>query len=230
MIYAVFGVIVLLAIYGPQWWVRWVMNHYAQNVADIPGTGGQLADHLIQRYQLQGVQVEETGPMSDHYDPQEKMVRLSPNNYHGKSLTAIAVAAHEVGHAIQFYRKEPISHLRMKYLPAVFTIKRLGIGLLMFMPIVTALVRVPHAAIIMGGAGVLAMLVSALMYLLILPEELDASFNKALPILTQGQYIKPEQEASVRRILKAAAYTYFAAAIADIFSLWRWLGYLKRFR
>jgi Zn-dependent membrane protease YugP len=230
MIYAVLGVILLLAIYGPQWWVQWVMRHYSKDLAEIPGTGGQLADHLVQRYQLENVKVEETDPMRDHYDPQDKAVRLSPDNYHGKSLTAIAVAAHEVGHAIQFHRQEPISRLRLKYLPAVVLIKRLGIGLLMFMPIVTALVRVPHAVIIMGGAGVLAMMISAIMYLFILPEELDASFNKALPILTKGQYIKPEQEIAVRKILKAAAYTYFAAALADILSLWRWIGYLKGFR
>ena len=230
MIYAVLGVILLLAVYGPQWWVQRVMRHYSQDLAEIPGTGGQLADHLVQRYQLENVKVEETDPMRDHYDPRDKVVRLSPDNYHGKSLTAIAVAAHEVGHAIQFHRQEPISRLRMKYLPTVVLIKRVGIGLLMFMPIITVLVRVPHAAIIMGGAGVLAMLVSAIMYLFILPEELDASFNKALPILTEGQYIKPEQENAVRKILKAAAYTYFAAALADILSLWRWIGYLKGFR
>jgi Zn-dependent membrane protease YugP len=230
MIYAVLGVILLFAIYGPQWWIQWVMRRYSQDLADIPGTGGQLADHLVKRYQLENVKVEETDPMRDHYDPQNQVVRLSPDNYHGKSLTAIAVAAHEVGHAIQFHRQEPISQLRMKYLPTVFMIKKLGIGILMFMPIVTALVRVPHAAIIMGAAGVVAMLVSAIMYLFILPEELDASFNKALPILTQGEYIKPEQETAVRKILKAAAYTYFAAALADILSLWRWIGYFKRFR
>jgi len=230
MIYAVLGIILLLAIYGPQWWVQWVMRRYSQDLPDIPGTGGQLADHLIKRYQLESVIVEETDPMRDHYDPQNKVVRLSPANFHGKSLTAIAVAAHEVGHAIQFHRQEPISQLRMKYLPMVFMIKKLGIGILVFMPIVTALVRVPHAAIIMGAAGVVAMLVSAIMYLFILPEELDASFNKALPILTQGQYIKSEQQVAVRKVLKAAAYTYFAAALADILSLWRWIGYLKRFR
>ena len=230
MIYAVLGFLLLLAIYGPQWWVRMVMHRYSQNLADIPGTGGQLADHLIQRYQLKNVTVEETDPMRDHYDPQDKVVRLSPDNYHSKSLTAIAVAAHEVGHAIQFHRQEPISQLRIKYLPTVFLIKKLGISLLMFMPVITALVRVPHAALIMGLAGLAAMLVSAILYLFILPEELDASFNKALPILTTGNYIKPEQEVAVRKILKAAAYTYFAAALADILSLWRWLGYLKRFR
>jgi Zn-dependent membrane protease YugP len=152
------------------------------------------------------------------------------DNYHGKSLTAVAVAAHEVGHAIQFHRNEPISRLRKKYLPTAIMVKRIGIGALMFMPVITALVRLPHAAIVMTAIGVAAMLISALMYLVVLPEEMDASFNKALPILTKGNYIKPEQEQTVRKILKAAALTYFAAALADIVSLWRWIGYLKRMR
>lgn len=230
MIYALIGIVLLLAIYAPQWWIRHIMHRYSDTLGDIPGTGGQLARHLIERYQLEHITVEETDPMRDHYDPINKVVRLSPDNYHGKSLTAIAVAAHEVGHAIQFHREEPISQLRTKYLPLALMIKKLGIGLLMFMPIITALVRVPHAAIIMAAGGILAMLISALMYLVILPEELDASFNKALPILTKGEYIKPEQELAVRKILKAAAYTYFAAALADILSLWRWIGYLKGFR
>lgn len=230
MIYAILGVLILIGIYAPQYWIQWVMNRYAKDLPDIPGTGGQLARHLVDRYQLDDVIVEETTPHSDHYDPINKVVRLSPDNFHGKSLTAIAVAAHEVGHAIQFNRNEPISQLRSKYLPTALLIKKAGIAILMFMPVVTMLVRLPHAALIMTAAGVLAMLVSALMYLIVLPEELDASFNKALPLLTKGEYIKPEQEAAVRKVLKAAAYTYFAAALADILSLWRWIGQLKGFR
>jgi Zn-dependent membrane protease YugP len=228
MIFLILGITIVIAIYGPQFWVHYVMRRYNKDLPEIPGTGGQLAKHLIDRYELHEVQVEETESRGDHYDPQAKMVRLSPENYHGKSLTAIAVAAHEVGHAIQFHRNEPISRLRTRYLPTALLVKRLGIGLLMFMPVVTAVIRLPHAALIMTGLGVLAMLVSSLMYLIVLPEELDASFNKAFPILTKGQYIKPDQQPIVRRILKAAALTYFAAALADILSLWRWIAYLRR--
>ncbi|MEJ2179884.1 MAG: zinc metallopeptidase, partial [Gammaproteobacteria bacterium] len=87
--------------------------------------------------------------------------------------------------------------------------------------------RVPHAAIITAVAGVLAMLVSALMYLIVLPEEWDASYNKALPILIEGEYIHKNQEKAVNKILKAAALTYLAGALANILSLWRWLVLLK---
>ena len=76
--------------------------------------------------------------------------------------------------------------------------------------------------------GILTMLASAFMYLIVLPEEWDASFNKALPILIEGNYIKPAQETAVRSILKAAALTYFAAALADVLSLWRWIALVRR--
>ena len=230
MIYAILAILVILAIYGPQYWVQYVMHHYAKDLEEIPGTGSQLAKHLIERYALEGVIVEETQANQDHYDPINKAVRLSPQNYHGRSLTAIAVATHEVGHAIQFYRQEPVSKLRKKYLPMALMIKKIGIGAIMLMPVLTAIVRVPQVAIGLTALGVLAMLVSALMYLIILPEELDASFNKALPILNKGDYIKPTQERAVRKILQAAALTYFAAALADIVRLWRWFVYLRAFR
>ena len=152
MVYAILAILVILAIYGPQYWVQYVMHHYAKDLEEIPGTGSQLAKHLIERYALEGVIVEETQANQDHYDPINKAVRLSPQNYHGRSLTAIAVATHEVGHAIQFYRQEPVSKLRKKYLPMALMIKKIGIGAIMLMPVLTAIVRVPQVAIILISA------------------------------------------------------------------------------
>ena len=86
----------LLLVFMPTLWVRWVMKRYASDIADMPGTGGELAKHLIDRFELKGVEAEIT-ELGDHYDPQSKMVRLSEENWHGKSLTAVAIAAHEVG-------------------------------------------------------------------------------------------------------------------------------------
>ena len=227
MVIALFGIILLLAIYTPSVWVRFVMDRYAKDDPSIRGTGGELAKHLIIRFELADVAVEETTPHNDHFDPSSNTVRLSPDNFNGRSLTAIAVAAHEVGHAIQFNRKEPISLLRGQYIPKAILINKIGIGIVMLMPVVGLITRVPHAAIITVVAGVLAMLVSALMYLIVLPEEWDASFNKALPILRQGEYINKKQEKAVHKILKAAALTYFAGALANIVSLWRWLVLLR---
>ena len=227
MIFALLGIVLLIAVYAPSMWVNHVMNKYSREDPSIRGTGGELALHLIDRYQLEGVKVEETDPRNDHFDPSSNTVRLSPDNYNGRSLTAVAVAAHEVGHAIQFNRKETISQLRGQYIPKAVLINKIGIGIVMLMPIVGMVTRVPHAAIITAVAGVLAMLVSALMYLIVLPEEWDASFNKALPILTKGEYISQNQEKAVNKILKAAALTYFAGALANILSLWRWLILLR---
>lgn len=227
MIFAVLGIVLLIAIYAPSVWVRMVMNKYSKEDPNMRGTGGELAVHLIDRFKLEGVNVEETTPMNDHFDPSSNTVRLSPDNYKGRSLTAVAVSAHEVGHAIQFNRKEAISQLRGQYIPKAILINKIGIGIVMLMPLVGLITRVPHAAIITVVAGVLAMLVSALMYLIVLPEEWDASFNKALPILIDGEYIDENQEQAVRKILKAAALTYFSAALANILSLWRWLILLR---
>lgn len=227
MIFALLGIILLIAIYGPSIWVRMVMDKYSKEDPAIRGTGGELALHLVERFKLEGVNVEETKPMNDHFDPSSNTVRLSPDNFNGRSLTAVAIAAHEVGHAIQFNRKEAISLLRGQYIPKAVLINKIGIGIVMLMPVVGLITRVPHAAIITAVAGVLAMLVSALMYLIVLPEEWDASFNKALPILTEGEYINKNQERAVNRVLRAAALTYFAGALANIVSLWRWLVLLR---
>jgi len=230
MLWAILSIFLVLAIYAPQIWVQYVMRRYAREIEDMPGTGGELAQHLLDVYKLSDVIVEEAQPGQDHFDPQAKAVRVSPSNYHGRSVTAVAVAAHEVGHAIQFHRQEPVSQLRGKYMPTALIIKKLGITALMFMPVITGIVHIPQVALLMILAGVLAMIVSALIYLIILPEELDASFNKALPMLVKGQYIQADQETAIRRVLQAAAMTYFAAALADVFRLWRWIGYLRMMR
>lgn len=227
MVLAILGIVLLIAVYVPSFWVRSVMNRYSEQDNDIPGTGGELAIHLVERFELEGVKVEKTSDFNDHFDPSSNTVRLSPGNYDGKSLTAIAVAAHEVGHAIQFNRNETISQLRGKYIPKAVLINKIGIGIVMLMPVVGLVTRIPHLTILTAVAGIVAMLVSALMYLIVLPEEWDASFNKALPILTKGQYINSKQEKAVGKILKAAALTYFAAALANILSIWRWLILLR---
>lgn len=227
MILVLLGILLLIAIYAPSLWVTHVLEAHSGDDTTIRGTGGELATHLIERFQLEGVTVEETPPRTDHFDPTTNTIRLSPANLNGRSLTAIAVAAHETGHAIQFNRKETISQLRGEYIPKAIMINKAGMGIVMLMPVVGIITRVPHVALIIAIAGLLAMLVSALMYLIVLPEEWDASFNKALPILKQGEYISEDQEKVIKKILTAAALTYFAAALSNILSLWRWLPLLR---
>jgi Zn-dependent membrane protease YugP len=123
-----------------------------------------------------------------------------------------------------------VSQLRQKYFGRARSVQRLGTAVLVSLPIVTAIVKIPHAIILTALAGVLTLLTSVLLYVAILPEEFDASFGKALPILIEGEYITPSQVPAVRQVLRACALTYVAAALADVLSLWRWLAVLRGLR
>lgn len=217
---------ILILVYGPHLWVRFVLWRHSKTISDMPGTGGELAKHLVERFELDGVKVERGSKGNDHYSPDEKIVSLSPEVYDGKSVTAVSVAAHEVGHALQFCRQEPVSKLRVKYLGRAFQIKRLGSFIMMSVPFIGILTKSPAVFLILGLAGVFTMLVSVLMYAAILPEEYDASFNKALPILKEG-YLPTQFIPGSKSVLRACALTYVAAALMDVLNLWRWFRFIR---
>jgi len=228
MLLLLIGAVLALLVYVPTFWVRHVMSKHSDEIAGLPGTGGELAQHLIKRFELEGIKVEETAPQRDHFDAAAQAVRLSPNNYNGKSLTAIAVAAHEVGHAMQFHRQEKIFELRKRYLPTAQILSKVGIGIMLAIPLIGVVLRSPIMVGAVIGLSLLLQLAGAFAYLIILPEELDASFNKALPVLIQGEYIEQEQIPAIRQVLKAAALTYFAAALANVLNVGRWFMILRR--
>ena len=97
-------VLVLVVIFGPQLWARHVLNRYTAERSDLPGTGAELARHLLVNAQMTTTKwcAPEDG-MGDHFDPQQRHVALSEAHYDKRSLAAAVVAAHEVGHAIQHY-------------------------------------------------------------------------------------------------------------------------------
>lgn len=227
MIYLLGLILVLALAYGPSLWVRYVLNKHSRPLEGMPGTGGELAQHLLERFELNTVKVEEADKGVNHFSPEENIIRLERGVYNGKSLTAVATAAHEVGHAIQFNRKEKVSFLRSRYMPTALRLKRFGGIILLGLPIVGMVVKSPALMGLTLLIGLGTMLVSVAMYAAILPEEYDASFNKALPILEQGEYVPETYMPAVRSILKACAYTYVAAALAEVFSLWRWLRYIR---
>ena len=98
--------IVLALVFGPGLWVRQVMSKYSKPVDRYRGSGGQLARYLLDNLNLNDVQVEVT-EQGDHYDPESRTVRLSEKNFNDRSLTAVTIAAHEVGHAIQHHQNYP---------------------------------------------------------------------------------------------------------------------------
>lgn len=220
--------ILLCILFLPQWWAKRVMQRHSAPRADYPGTGGELARHLLDKFELNSVRVELT-EQGDHYDPATKVVRLTADHFNGKSLTAVAVAAHEVGHAIQDATGYAPLHWRSRLVSAAHTAERIGSGVMVLMPVVTMLARSPRAAIIMFALGLSGMALSVLVHLVTLPVELDASFNRALPLIRAGQYVDEQDQRAAHQVLTAAALTYLAASLASLLNVWRWM-YLWRGR
>jgi len=227
MIYAIVIFLVLVLIYGPQLWVQWVLNRYNRETEDnFPGTGGELARHLLDRYDLQEIKVEITD-LGDHYDPVTRAVRLTRDKFEGKTLTAITVAAHECGHAYQHAAAEPMFMLRTRLATISVTAQRVGSFLLFAAPFAVLISRAPSAAVFNIAGAFLIMGFAIVMHLLTLPVEIDASFKKALPLLSSG-YLAEKQMPAARSILRAAAWTYVAASLATLLNFWRWLAVLRR--
>ena len=227
MIYAIVIILLLILAYGPQFWVQWVLNrHNLRTEENFPGSGGELARHLLDRYDLQEVKVEATD-QGDHYDPMTRTVRLSRDKFEGKTLTAITVAAHECGHAFQHAAAEPMFMLRTRLAKISGIAQRIGSFLLFAAPFSVLITRLPSAAVFNITGAVLIMGFAVLLHLLTLPVEIDASFNKALPLLASG-YLSKSQMPAARSILRAAALTYVAASLASVLNFWRWLAVLRR--
>lgn len=219
--------IVALVMVGPQLWTRRVFAKHSTPRPDFPGTGGELARHLLNRFDLHHVTVEPT-QLGDHYDPINKTVRLTPAILDGKSLTAITIAAHEVGHAIQDHLGyQPLAE-RTKLVRVAQGAEKVGAILMMGIPIAGAMAHTPVASVIVLMAGLATMGISTLVHLVTLPVEWDASFKRALPVLKQGNYLSQADEQGARSILTAAALTYLAASLASLLNLWRWIGFLRR--
>lgn len=218
---------IVFIIFVPQWWAKKTFKRYSEEQEHIDGTGGELAEHLLKRFEMSHVGVEVTEEGNDHYDPESKMVRLSPSNYNNKSLTAVAVAAHEVGHAIQDHRNETKLALRSTLVKSSIKLQKFGSIIMMVMPIVVIATRSPLAGFVFFATGLLSIAGSSIVHLVTLPVEWDASFGKAMPILKEG-YIREQDHAAVNSILKAAAFTYIAASLTSILSIWRWIALLRR--
>jgi Zn-dependent membrane protease YugP len=155
-------------------------------------------------------------------------VRLSEQNYQGRSLTAVAIAAHEVGHAVQHHQGDKRLLARTALVRIADRLARISAAAIWLAPIIGLLTRHPvpfSALVVLGLAGLLGRM---LLHLVTLPLEWDASFGKALPILDAGNYLSKQQQRPVSSILRAAAFTYVAAALADVLNLARWAVLLRR--
>ncbi len=226
MLLIILGLIALLLTFGPQLWVRYTLNRHGRERSDLPGTGGEFAQHLIDRFHIDAsVQMGASG--QDHYDPSLRIISLSPEHYDGRSVSAVAVAAHEIGHAIQHQQEHPGFMKRQQRMLLALTIERFSAIALVISPIILVLIRVPQSSLLTLLIGASGLLASIGMQLINLPIERDASFNKAMPILAQGYLVGSDLEAA-HTVLKAAAYTYVAAALQSLLNVPRWISILRR--
>ena len=226
MFYAL-GLVVLIAlIAGPGLWARHVLERHGRDEY-FSGTGIDLARILVRDLNLTGVRVETT-ELGDHYDPRDKVVRLNPANSGKRSLTAVVVAAHEVGHALQDQSGDGLLRFRTGLVMFGVWAERIGAAAIMIAPLLGAALQVPLIGRMLLVAAVLVLGIPVLVHLVTLPVELDASFNRALPLLKTGKYIPPEDERAARQILTACALTYLAQALASMFNILRWARIFRR--
>ena len=224
----VLGIVILLAIvYLPGLWVRRVLDKYSRPDDRYPGTGAELAQLLLERESVPGVVVEKTD-QGDHYDPRTKAVRLGAANFDGRSLTAITVAAHEVGHAVQDHRNYRPLRLRHRLVTLILPLQKLGAGILVVSPIIGVLTRAPQVGALMFLGGMASLLTSTLVHFVTLPTEIDASFGRALPMLDRHEILIASDKPHARRLLTAAALTYVAASLMSLLNIARWFAILRR--
>lgn len=224
MLWLIVFIAVIACIFLPQYWTQNILKKHSIERSDFPGTGGEFAQHLIKQHDLD-IKLETT-EQGDHYDPQSKTVRLSVNNFNNKSLTAVATAAHEIGHAIQHKEGMFLLLARTPLAKMAFYVEKIAQLALISTPVF--LTVLPGAAKLSMIIAVVGMIASTLVHIITLPVEFNASFSKALPILKNGEYLSEKDFNTSRKILLACALTYVSAALASLLNIWRWLRFIRR--
>jgi len=196
-----------------QWKTRVTFQKFASVRTSRNITGAEVARGILSGYGVSNVAVESIpGELTDHYDPIHKALRLSKVVYESSTISALGVAAHEAGHAIQHAKGYNPIKVRSAIMPIVsvtsyMAIPLFFIGLLMSMPI---LIRLG----IFLFSGVVAF------HFVTLPVEFNAS-KRALAFLQNGSYLTPEELKGAKKVLDAAAMTYVAAALMALMNLLR---------
>ncbi|AST92231.1 MULTISPECIES: zinc metallopeptidase [Sutcliffiella] len=202
----------------PLWAQSKVKSAYKKysKIANTSGmTGAQVARKILNDNGMYDVRVEETrGILTDHYDPRSKVVRLSSENYHGHSVAGAAIAAHEVGHAIQ--DNQDYAFLRFRH--ALVPVANLGSNFSYFL-ILAGIFMYSNNLLLLG---ILFMAAAVLFQVVTLPVEFNAS-NRAMDQLVATGIITNSEERETKKVLNAAALTYVAAAAVAVLELLRFV-------
>ncbi|WP_160033026.1 zinc metallopeptidase [Paenibacillus sp. An7] len=199
-----------------QFRVKGTFNKWAKVENTTGMTGYDVARRMLDLNGLHDVPIEPVrGALSDHYDPIHRVVRLSEPVYYERSISAVSVASHEVGHAIQHKEHYPMLVLRHRIFPVV----NFASGIAPFL----ILGGFFFNALNLIGLGIIFFSVTVAFQLITLPVEFNAS-NRARDIIVQEGFIQREEERGVGKVLNAAALTYVAAALISLLELIRYIA------
>jgi len=205
--------IIALPLYA-QYKVKITYTRYSKVLSTSGMTGAEVARRILDENGLYNVRVVRgEGFLSDHYNPISKTVSLSPDNYDQPSVAGTAVAAHEVGHAIQDAEDYSFLRFRHKMVPAVNLTSNASWVFIMIGLFFSNT---------MLGVGIALMAVGVLFQLVTLPVEFDAS-KRAMDQVVSMNIIGQSEEPQARKVLTAAAMTYVAATVVAVLELVRLL-------
>ena len=203
--------------------VKRIYNRYSAQQAVSGMTGAETARRIFDLEGISGVEIlAQDGQLCDHYDPLHRRLVLSADNYHGMSVAAVAVSAHEAGHAIQHARAYAPLHLRMAAVGAT----QVASQVVMWLPLLglfTSVISPGTAIMLMAGGWGIIMLFN----LVTLPVEFDASRRAKIALRSSGAVSTVTESAGVDRVLNAAALTYVAAFVTSLaYFIWHLLPLL----
>ncbi len=207
-----FALIILVPLWA-QFKVKRAYAKYSKVAASSHMRGAEVARRILDSNGLYHVGVEETrGHLTDHYDPRVKTVRLSSENYHGHSVAAAAIAAHEVGHAIQ----DDQNYAFLRFRHALVPVANLGSNLSWILIMVGIFAQISGLLLL----GIVFMAAAVVFQVVTLPVEFNAS-NRAMDQVVSMGIIRNDEERETKRVLDAAALTYVAAAAVAVLELVR---------
>jgi Zn-dependent membrane protease YugP len=195
-----------------QYRVKSTFQRYSRVGVRSGMTGAEAAAAIVRSTGMQGITIERhQGFLSDHYDPRSKTLRLSPDVYDGRSISSVAVAAHEAGHSVQHAKSYGPLAMRSALVPVV----QIGSALWYFPFLLGLMMNI--AGLLWVGIACFSLIV--LFQIVTLPTEFNASNRAKALLVSTGIVSSPEEEVGVAKVLDAAALTYVAALIASVMQL-----------
>lgn len=220
MYFIIIGPGMLLALWA-SWKVRSAFNEGMQYAPASGLSGAEAAQEIMHQAGVYDVGIEEAdGYLSDHYDPTAKMLRLSPDVYHGRTLSSLGVAAHEAGHALQHAQNYTMLTLRNAIVPMAGFGSSLGMILIIVGMVMMMMEAMLGYWVVWAGIALFSMVV--IFQLVNLPVEFDASRRARVLLLNNGM-VTTAEDRTVGKVLSAAAMTYVAATITAALQLVYWV-------